>query len=123
MEGKVKPVVVVVELWNEQAKKHNFRRCLVLSKTRARKLKQRLSEKEWQAQWRPAIEAIGTCPFLLGAGGQGWKATFDWFLRPDSVTKILEGAYEQGKVVDAEQEKMHARVMAEAKRRERDGKS
>jgi len=30
---------------------------------------------------------------LLGENDRAWTATIDWFLRPDSVDKILEGQY------------------------------
>ena len=39
------------------------------------------------------LEAAAS-PFCLGAGSRGWKADIDWFLRPDTVTRIMEGKYD-----------------------------
>jgi hypothetical protein len=36
---------------------------------------------------------IPDCPFLVSDHGGPWTADFDWFVKPDSVTKILEGCY------------------------------
>jgi len=40
---------------------------------------------------------IPDSPFLLGENDRGWRADIDWFLRPDSVTRILEGKYRTDK--------------------------
>ena len=54
----------------------------------------RLSEPGWGADAAKAITMIPTCPFLLGLGdGREWRASFLWFTRPDSVSKIVEGNY------------------------------
>ena len=46
-------------------------------------------------EYQAALEHIPQCPFLLGLTKSGkWKANPDWFLRPDSVTKIMEGQYD-----------------------------
>lgn len=42
------------------------------------------------------FEAIALVPeraFLTGAGSNGWKANFDWFVKPNSVTQIIEDAF------------------------------
>ncbi|MBX3438017.1 MAG: hypothetical protein KF861_11045, partial [Planctomycetaceae bacterium] len=54
-------------------------------------LRARLSDPEWRSEWREALAKIRVSKFC--AGSTGWKADFDWFLRPDSITKILEGKY------------------------------
>lgn len=38
------------------------------------------------------IKANNT-PFLIGENTSGWKASFDFVIKPDNATKILEGAY------------------------------
>lgn len=32
--------------------------------------------------------------FLTGKSGSGWKASFDWIMKPENRVKILEGTYE-----------------------------
>lgn len=64
-------------------------------------LKARLKDKGW---FECAQEALGKIPksrFLLGHNDRKWRANIDWFLRPDSVYRILEGAYRgTGKIDD-----------------------
>jgi hypothetical protein len=36
-------------------------------------------------------------PFFRGDNDRGWRITFDFFIRPDSVAKIIEGNYSNGK--------------------------
>jgi hypothetical protein len=31
----------------------------------------------------------------MGVNDRGWKADIDWFLKPESVMKIIEGKYTQ----------------------------
>lgn len=32
--------------------------------------------------------------FCQGKNDRGWVASFDWFIRPDTVVKIMEGKYD-----------------------------
>ena len=46
------------------------------------------------AEWCNAITIAQDTPFLRGEGEQGWKATFDWFIRNGTnYVKVLEGKY------------------------------
>lgn len=65
-----------------------------MTKKRRVALRQRAGEEGWLESWRPALEKIPACPFLCGHGGQGWVADIVWFLKPDNVTKIMEGRYD-----------------------------
>ena len=49
------------------------------------------------------MKQIPDCPFLVGDNDKGWRADLDWFLRPDSVTKILEGKYTRSKAQPEEE--------------------
>lgn len=44
--------------------------------------------------WQEVMKRIRSSPFLTGQSDRGWKANFDWLLRPETVTKILEGQYD-----------------------------
>ena len=63
-----------------------------LTDKRRRLLKARLGEKDWD--WEEALKAIPDQAFLRGETDRGnWIANFDWFIKSDSVTKVLEGQY------------------------------
>lgn len=40
-----------------------------------------------------AIESINNSDFLRGQNDRGWCITFDWFVKPNNFTKVLEGNY------------------------------
>ena len=40
-----------------------------------------------------AIELVRKSDFLRGANKRGWVITFDWFVRPNNFTKVLDGNY------------------------------
>ena len=42
------------------------------------------------------MDRAGPSEFLRGNNDRNWKINLDFFLRPDSVTKILEGNYDNG---------------------------
>ncbi len=45
--------------------------------------------------FREAVRRAAATPFLAGAGGRGWCASFDWFVaNDDNVRKVLAGRYE-----------------------------
>lgn len=61
---------------------------------RLKALRQRLADDFFRANWRAGIERVARSPFCTGQGDRGWRANLDWFLRPDTLTKIVEGAYD-----------------------------
>lgn len=40
-----------------------------------------------------AVKIANKTPFMRGKNDRGWKADIEFFLRPDSIAKILEGKY------------------------------
>jgi hypothetical protein len=48
----------------------------------------------FREHWRAAISRVADCQFLRGENDRGWVADVDWFLRPDTVLKIMEGKYD-----------------------------
>lgn len=40
-----------------------------------------------------AIESINNSDFLKGQNDRSWVITFDWFIKPNNFTKVLEGNY------------------------------
>jgi len=62
---------------------------------RLKALKLRLKDKAWAEHWRDAIAKAAASDFCHGLGDKGWIADFEWFvIRPDSVTKLVEGKYD-----------------------------
>lgn len=63
------------------------------SEKRQKAANQRWKDVWWRENWQAALDRGSQSAFLCGDSG-GWKISFDWFLRPDSVSKILEGNYD-----------------------------
>lgn len=62
---------------------------------RRKALQQRWKDPWWRENWQTALERAAQSPFLRGeTSDRGWKLTLDFFLKPDSVAKILEGTYD-----------------------------
>ena len=67
-----------------------------LSDKRKKTLKERLKDEFFKDNWKKALDIVPTIPFLMGKNKTDWRADFDFFTRPDSVAKIIEGKYGQG---------------------------
>jgi hypothetical protein len=83
----------VLESWNQTAERHGLAKAQKLGVNREKALRARLKDAYWKEHWRDALERIGQSQFLLGKKGD-WRATLDWFTKPDSVLHILEGKYD-----------------------------
>jgi hypothetical protein len=81
-----------LEAWNAIPQ---FVHAKKMTSKRVATLRARIADKDWSASWRQALERASRLPFCCGAGEKGWHADIDWFLRPDTVTKILEGKYDR----------------------------
>ena len=79
----------VLKAWNETIGKSAR-----LTAKRAKAIKVRLGEQWWRENWREALGKVRGSPFLMGDNDTGWTANIDFFLKPDTVTKILEGKYD-----------------------------
>jgi hypothetical protein len=47
-------------------------------------------------QWRAHCRAIRASRFCCGKGSSGWRADFDWALKPKSIEGVQEGKYQNG---------------------------
>jgi hypothetical protein len=83
------------ETWNRE------RRALPLifgvGKTRAKKLEARRAEPFWVANFEAAVKKAAASDFCNGKSERGWRASFDWLLQPDTVTRLMEGQYDNRK--------------------------
>lgn len=66
-----------------------FPHCRPTDKRRAA-AKVRLGDEWWCANYPAAMEIMKASPWHRGENDRGWVADIDYFLRPDTVTKILE---------------------------------
>jgi hypothetical protein len=92
VEESLTAAQVVVTEWNVGAPK----RCMRLTPARRKVVASRLRDPWWRDNWREGLARLPTARFLWGENDSGWKADFDWFIKPDSLTKILEGKYDSG---------------------------
>ncbi len=81
----------VVAYWNSKPK---LRKVRALTDGRATAMRSRLKDKFFADNFREAIDKVAVSAFCNGANDRRWKATIDFFLRPDAIAKILEGNYD-----------------------------
>jgi hypothetical protein len=79
--------------WNEMAKQCSIPEC-VETETRKKTLRTRMKEKHFKENWQAALEKVKESSFCNGRNERLWKANVEWFLKPDTVAKILEGKYD-----------------------------
>ena len=83
-------IAKILDKWNAG----NLPRCLVVSDKRRRTLEVRLREPFFALNWTQAMARIQSSTFCHGENNRGWRASFEWFISPDAVTKIMEGKYD-----------------------------
>ena len=81
----------LMERWN---KIDGVTHCREATAKRLRSLKARMAKDGWSEKVVPALELVAKSTFCKGGGDRKWVADIDWFLRPDTVTRILEGKYQ-----------------------------
>lgn len=79
--------------WNEAAERHGWATMRAFTEKRATAFRTRCRDPDWCEHWREALAEAEQSPFCCGENDRGWTATPDFFLRPDTLTKLLEGAF------------------------------
>ena len=82
-----------VHIFNARAHGMGLPRVEKLTVTRRKQLKDRLHDLGGIEGWNTLLDRVAGRPFLLGQGARGWKADFDFLIREESCTKIMEGSY------------------------------
>lgn len=90
--GNVEAVERVAVAWNEMAARHGLSQMSRMTDGRLEKLQARIADHGVDVLIE-TIAAIPQYPFLMGKSDNGWKANFDWLLRPDRCAKLIEGGY------------------------------
>lgn len=84
-----------IDAWNAMARKVGLPACRALTDDRKKKLRARLKEHGLDA-WEAAVNTVPKSTFLLGktkGNREGWRANFDFMVRPETINKIQEGNY------------------------------
>jgi len=88
----------LMALWND-ARDERLAACSKLTTQRRRHAKARLREFPRYEDWQAFMQCINGNEWLLGvtpsAAYPTWKANFDWFIRPGSMVKFMEGGFKQ----------------------------
>lgn len=90
-----------VSAWNDAAREGGWPVIRSMTGKRKKALQARLKDPDWRGLWREALDKAKASPFLRGHNDRGWTLNVDFFLRPDSVAKIAEGAYSDGRTSGA----------------------
>jgi len=83
--------------WNNVAGQVGLPLANTMSAKRLEAFERQCSDPEWIKDCAAAMKRIPELPFLQGTGKEGWKATIDWLLKPESVRSILGGKYDNFK--------------------------
>lgn len=93
-----------LSLYNELAKKIGLPAAQVLSDTRKRNIRARLSECGGIEGWKAALSNIENSSFLRGNNDRGWKLNLDFLITKNKFISVMEGKYE-GEKKETNQEK------------------
>lgn len=99
----------VQEAWNAVP---GFTKCVTMNDKRLSNLAARMKDEHWRNNWEQAIQRIAGRPFMLGENSSKWVAHIGWFLRPDSVAKIMEGIYDRDRKPEGTQDTAASRRAA-----------
>lgn len=89
-----------------------------MTDSRRKKLHTRWRDPTFRNRWREAIDRINQTPVCRGRNDRGWVADVDWFLQPDSLTKLFEGKYDNRNPTNAQGSSNTAGRQSSAARRE-----
>lgn len=83
----------VFEAWNRMTLDRGLQPARSLTDRRRARLRERLRE-HGLATILEAIDRIGASAFCRGANNRRWKADFDFLIQSESLTRALEGRYD-----------------------------
>jgi hypothetical protein len=81
----------VIEAWNSLGLQTIKK--ITSGSTRSKLLRARIKE-YGLSDVLAAVEKVRASDFLMGQTGNGWQATFDWFIKPNNFPKVLSGNYD-----------------------------
>jgi len=87
---------VALSDWQSLSEELGLSQVAKLTTARRSNLKARLSDCGGLDGWRSALAKIRGSPFLLGKNDRGWKIDFDFLVKDQNFTKLMEGKYDGG---------------------------
>lgn len=93
------PTEEIAQAWNEQS---SLPQVAEVSEARREAARARLREDYFAAHWREALTKVASSGFCRGQNERGWQASLDWFLKPGTVCKVMEGRYDSPAAVRAD---------------------
>lgn len=67
---------------------------IVSLKGREPLVREAMKDEWWRNNYREGIKKIAASKFCRGENKLHWKATVEWFLRPTTLARVLEGQYD-----------------------------
>ncbi len=86
------PTHPLFEIWNEHRGK--LPKSLLMTPKRLKNANARLKEVPDLEQWVKIVKKLASSEWHLGKNDRGWRADFDFFLKPDTYVKAMEGQYD-----------------------------
>lgn len=99
------PLPDLLKAWNGAG----MGKVLKLTPGRRTHARARLSEAFFRGHYPEALQRLSQSAFCRGENDRGWRADFDWFIKPDTLPKILEGKYDNKSPGSANASKRKAR--------------
>lgn len=113
--------------WNLLAEETGLAKVQALTEPRKSAIRRRFADIGGLEGWYVLLDKIRGSPYLRGGNDRGWRVVFDWVLKPENLTKIMEGNYDartnsahRAGSIDESWDQFDA-VVDEAKRRENRG--
>jgi len=83
------PVSGIIGYWNNTTGQKNR-----TTPRRTKAARARWKDEHFRKHWEEAVRRVAASRFCMGQNDRNWLASIDWFLRPDTVTRIMEGTYD-----------------------------
>lgn len=80
--------------WNVVAEQCELTPCRRMTDKRVQAVRARWKDHDWREHYLEALNRLKGIRWVRGANDRGWIANIDWFLRPDTVNKLLEDGYD-----------------------------
>jgi hypothetical protein len=80
------------EIWNAECRE--LSKALKPTQSRQNRMRERWKENPSLEFWTRIVKKMAESSFCNGNNERGWKADFDFLLKPDTFAKVLEGKYE-----------------------------
>ena len=86
----------IQDAWNDMATTCSVKRSATwgTGTTRRKAALARIKDGWWRENWRAAMAVVATDKFCNGDNDRGWLANIEWFVRPETALKMIEGGYD-----------------------------